>query len=56
MPANVPYARLERAQDIVREQYPNATRVRALWTPAGASEIVVEVWHGRSAQSVAVNA
>ena len=45
-----PYAELARAEQDARELYPNATRVHALWTPASAHEVHVEIWHGRAAQ------
>jgi hypothetical protein len=45
----VPYALLARAEGDARERFPDATRVRALWTPASACEVHVEVWRGDSA-------
>lgn len=42
-----PYPKLERAEAVARERFPDATRVKALWTPASAAgEVCVEVWTG----------
>lgn len=48
-----PYRALEEARMRWLELEPTADDVKALWTPAGSSEIVVEIWHGRSAKVVA---
>lgn len=40
----VPYALLARAEQDMRERFPDAVRVKALWTPASAYEVCVEVW------------
>lgn len=40
----VPYEKIARAELDARTQYPDATRVTGLWTPASACEITVEVW------------
>lgn len=45
----VPYALLGRAERDAHERFPDATRVHALWTPASACEVHVEVWRGDSA-------
>jgi hypothetical protein len=43
----IPYDRLARAEEVARERFPEATRVKALWTPASAnSDVIVEVWTG----------
>lgn len=47
---DAPYARIERAEQDAREQFPEASRVKGLWTPASRTEISVEVWHGTSAR------
>ena len=49
MDDRVPYAALERARKAACKKFPNATRVVALWTPAGQTETCVEVWHGERA-------
>lgn len=49
----VPYTLLARAEQDAREQFPNAFRVKALWTPGSACEVNVEIWH--SARSATVH-
>lgn len=42
-----PYERLARAETVARERFPQASGVKALWTPASeASDVMVEVWTG----------
>lgn len=40
----VPYDRLDQAVADARVVFPNATRIRPLWTPSGEHEIHVEVY------------
>jgi hypothetical protein len=39
----VPYDRLEAAAERARKRYPDAKRIKALWTPANGNDITVEV-------------
>ena len=41
-----PYQRLKRAEAVARERFPQASDVRALWTPANEDDVTVEVWTG----------
>lgn len=50
--ARVPYARLRRAEVNARREHPEATRVKAAWTPSSEHEIHVEVWANGNAQVV----
>ena len=40
----VPYALLERAEANGRDAFPDADEVKALWVPANACEVALEVW------------
>lgn len=48
MGRHVPYARLRSAERQARNMFPEATGVKALWTPASDVEIAVEVSFGRA--------
>ncbi len=55
MSAQPPYERLARAETKVRNDYPGAHRIKALWCPAGEFEIVVEVQPHRRGRAFSVN-
>lgn len=48
----IPYGRIRAAEQTVRTAFPDATAVKGLWTPNGAVEVIVEVWHGSRAVMV----
>lgn len=44
MAPRVPYRALRGAERHARKQHPEATRIKAIWTPASAHDVHVEVW------------
>lgn len=52
---NVPYAKLADAELRVREQYPEARIIRAMWTPTNPeSDVHVEVYDADPSKGAAV--
>lgn len=42
--ANAPYVRMAEAELAARDAHPEARALRAMWTPANADDVIVEVY------------
>lgn len=42
--AQAPYTRMAEAEQLARAEFPEALNVRAVWTPEGEHDVLVEIW------------